>query len=330
MSRSTARKAACEPAWRIVVPSADTAASGRSEATIAGHCSGGSDMLAPAGMRRARSAAESARPPPSPARQQAARRANRPARSLRSSPPASQKPSGSSTGPTSSRCWRDGIAVGHPGDEVADRRAASPPRRPRRPAIRAAAGPDPRDRRRTGGRRRACAWSRTAVTGGALYMRAWRKRFSIAPPPRPCAGEKPASGRPAPRTSSAVSTPARRSRRAVSSSTSPTIRPIWSRTSSGTSRASSTSGKRARTVGPGARDQRHLEQLLEREQAGAQAVVNVVIVVGDVVRDRRDLRLQARPGRQVQREFRDPPRPAPRAGRQPARYAWPAPRASPS
>jgi DNA-binding sugar fermentation-stimulating protein len=44
-----------------------------------------------------------------------------------------------------------------------------------------------------------------------------------------------------------------------------------------------------------ARDERHFEQLFEREQAGAQAVVYVVIVVSDVVRDRRDLRLQARP-----------------------------------
>ena len=57
-------------------------------------------------------------------------------------------------------------------------------------------------------------------------------------------------------------------------------------------------------LGPAARDQRHVEQFLEREQPGAQPVVDVVIVVGDVVGDRRDLRLQARPARQIEREFR--------------------------
>jgi hypothetical protein len=41
VSRSTARKASCEPACRIVVPSADTAASGSSEETIAGHSDAG-------------------------------------------------------------------------------------------------------------------------------------------------------------------------------------------------------------------------------------------------------------------------------------------------
>ena len=43
-----------------------------------------------------------------------------------------------------------------------------------------------------------------------------------------------------------------------------------------------------------AREQRHAAQLLERHQAGAQAVVDVVVVVGDGVGEVRDLRLEAR------------------------------------
>ena len=38
-------------------------------------------------------------------------------------------------------------------------------------------------------------------------------------------------------------------------------------------------------------DQRHLGEIGDREQAGAQPVVEVVVVVGDVVGQRRDLRL---------------------------------------
>ncbi|PAV72329.1 hypothetical protein WR25_08953 [Diploscapter pachys] len=44
---------------------------------------------------------------------------------------------------------------------------------------------------------------------------------------------------------------------------------------------------------PAARDDRHREQLVERQQPGAQAVVDVVVVVSDIVGDRGDLRLQA-------------------------------------
>ena len=41
-------------------------------------------------------------------------------------------------------------------------------------------------------------------------------------------------------------------------------------------------------------EQRHLEQLLDADQAGADAVVDVVVVVGDLVGEIRELRLQAR------------------------------------
>ncbi len=40
-------------------------------------------------------------------------------------------------------------------------------------------------------------------------------------------------------------------------------------------------------------DQRHLAKVVDAEQAGAQAVVDVVVVVGDVVGQRGDLRLRA-------------------------------------
>ena len=138
-----------------------------------------------------------------------------------------------------------------------------------------------------------------------------------APPAPPCPPRsRPAAGRPA-RTSSAARDAGLGGLAApVSSSTSLTIRPIWSRTSSGTSRACLDVGIAGR--GPRAHrrgDQRHLEQLLEREQAGAQAVVDVVIVVGDVVGDRRHLRLEARPAAPDRAGIRSRPRPAPRADR---------------
>src|SRR6185369_13375782 len=47
--------------------------------------------------------------------------------------------------------------------------------------------------------------------------------------------------------------------------------------------------------GPVPSDDREAGQLLEVEDPGPQAVVDVVIVVGNVVRDRRDLRLEAWP-----------------------------------
>ena len=43
-----------------------------------------------------------------------------------------------------------------------------------------------------------------------------------------------------------------------------------------------------------AREQRHAASSLERDQSGAQAVVHVVVVVGDRVREIGDLRLEAR------------------------------------
>jgi hypothetical protein len=55
---------------------------------------------------------------------------------------------------------------------------------------------------------------------------------------------------------------------------------------------------------PAAGDDRHREQLVERQQPGAQAVVDIVIVIGDVVGDRRDLRLKARPTIELERKGR--------------------------
>ena len=45
---------------------------------------------------------------------------------------------------------------------------------------------------------------------------------------------------------------------------------------------------------------RQLDQLVEVQQPGAEPVVDVVIVVGDVVGDRGDLRLEARPGAKLE------------------------------
>ena len=55
---------------------------------------------------------------------------------------------------------------------------------------------------------------------------------------------------------------------------------------------------------PAARDQRHRAQLLDRQQPGAQPVVDIVIVIGNIVGDRGDLRLEARPAREIERESR--------------------------
>ena len=54
-------------------------------------------------------------------------------------------------------------------------------------------------------------------------------------------------------------------------------------------------GCRAAIASHRPRDQRQLDQLVDLKEARAEAVVDVVIVVGDVVRDRRDLRFEPRP-----------------------------------
>ena len=41
-------------------------------------------------------------------------------------------------------------------------------------------------------------------------------------------------------------------------------------------------------------DERHIGEIGDREQSGAQPVVDVVVVVGDIVGERGDLRLGAR------------------------------------
>ena len=131
-------------------------------------------------------------------------RASRRARSRRSSRPASSESFRKLDRPDQLAMLADRVAVGHSGDEVADRPQHRRPGRPPAGASPAAAGADRRDRRRTGGRRPPAPGRAPPSTGGALYIRAWRKRFSTASS-RAMAGENPASGRPAARTSSTVS-----------------------------------------------------------------------------------------------------------------------------
>ena len=101
---------------------------------------------------------------------------------------------------------------------------------------------------------------------------------------------------PAARTSSAEVGAAAPSRRTLSAITSSIIRPIRRRTSSCVSRAGSMPGILLAHLAQQAADHRHLREVGEREQLGAQPVVEVVRVIGDVVGDRRDLRLGARRG----------------------------------
>ncbi len=57
----------------------------------------------------------------------------------------------------------------------------------------------------------------------------------------------------------------------------------------------------ATTCGP---DQRRVDQIVQREQVRTQAIVDVVIHIGDVVGQRGDLRFQPRPGRKIERPAR--------------------------
>ena len=76
---------------------------------------------------------------------------------------------------------------------------------------------------------------------------------------------------------------------------------IRRRTSSCTRRGGSSRGVCRVDLGDDVADQRHRGDVVEREQIGAQAVVDVVRVVGDVVGDRRHLRLGAGEGRKLER-----------------------------
>jgi hypothetical protein len=108
------------------------------------------------------------------------------------------------------------------------------------------------------------------------------------------AAEKPASCRPAERTSSIVSTPGSLARRLVSAITSATIVPIMSRTSARCilSAASRPTAERSRASAARPAAPPEARPL---DQPGAKPVVHVVIVVGDIVGDGRDLRLERRP-----------------------------------
>ena len=77
-------------------------------------------------------------------------------------------------------------------------------------------------------------------------------------------------------------------------------------------------------------DQRQLDQFVEIEQAGTKPVVDIVIVIGDIVGDRRDLRLEAGPAVELEVPFGIGLAPSPRSALRPVRCAWRAPPALPS
>ena len=114
--------------------------------------------------------------------------------------------------------------------------------------------------------------------------------------------EKPTIGAPAARTSSDDVGAAAPRRRALSPTTSSISLPIRRRTSSWVSRAGSMPGYWSRTSRNRPADHRQACEIGEREQGGAQPVIEVVCVIGDIVRDRRDLRFGARvaPEREIE------------------------------
>ena len=114
------------------------------------------------------------------------------------------------------------------------------------------------------------------------------------------AGEKPATGAGARRTSSADRGASAASRRPVSATTSSIKSPISRRTNSCTSRSLIEPRIGGADFADDAARQRHGGDVIEGEQFGAQPVVDVVGVIGDVVGDRGDLRLDAGEAPQLQ------------------------------
>ena len=149
-----------------------------------------------------------------------------------------------------------------------------------------------------------CASLRIGVSCGRIVELGVEVALQFALLARRARRRKPTSARPAARTSSIVSTPASATRRRVSSSTSPTIVPIWSRTRARCLRSWLRPGWRASIAAQWRATNRQFEQRVHVENARAQPVVDVVIVVGDVVGDRRDLRFEARPACQFERKGR--------------------------
>ena len=111
-------------------------------------------------------------------------------------------------------------------------------------------------RLRLGAHRLDLAARRTCARGGRLERPLLRRHRGREAGERPARRRAPSSIEPSPA-----------ARAAVSASTSLTIAPIRSRTSSGTSRASRDVGIARPDRRPASRDQRHFEQLVEREQA---------------------------------------------------------------
>ena len=202
----------------------------------------------------------------------------------------------------------------------------------------AGSAPSVRKQRRVGddrlrrGRRRPAA-PRRAPASARAHCRAWRRgtRFSARSSLPPARSRNPASGAPADRTSSIVCDA--RFRRPGAAFRQARRRPSC-RSGRGPARAAScpAAARRSRSIDrpPVAMDERHLQQRVQIEQSGAKPVVDVVIVVGDVVGDRRDLRLQARPAVQLQVEFGIRLAQRPSRDRRPAHCAWPALPALPS
>ena len=108
------------------------------------------------------------------------------------------------------------------------------------------------------------------------------------------AGEKPISALPGRARRRALATPdVGDARRALSAMTSSMKRVMTRRTSSWMTRGRSRPGCSALDLVEQRGDERDDADRREIEQAGAQAVVDVVRVIGDVVGDRRRLRLEA-------------------------------------
>ena len=124
-------------------------------------------------------------------------------------------------------------------------------------------------------------------------MLANRKRLDVAVgrgDRRRKADERPAGGC----TSSGLDAPAAAMRARLSAMTSSMKRVMTRRVSSWMTRGLLEAGMEASISLSSAGEERRVADLGEIEQAGAQAVVDVVRVIGDVVGDRRRLRLEAR------------------------------------
>ena len=156
---------------------------------------------------------------------------------------------------------------------------------------------------RRGRRRPAAPPCGSGVSAGAVVQPVIEEALQLAFLRPRVAPEKPTSGRPAARTSSMVSTPASRDPPRGS-------RPARRRPSCRCRRGPAPSACRVRSrpgwrrsiVRPhGARRTAARASASRLEDAGAQAVVDVVIVIGDIVGDRRDLRLEARPAAELER-----------------------------